>query len=69
MRVTNCMICDKPNPSGHIIVYVNSIAFSGESERDKVAGVICSDHTIWEIISHPSDRFYVDVTADEETGE
>lgn len=61
------MICDKPNPLGHIIVYLDSIASSGEDGM-RTAGVICSDHTIWEVISHPSDRFYIEITADEETG-
>lgn len=47
------MICGAPQPPGHVTV---------NTARGRRVGRVCSKHTLWEIISHSSDRFMVEIT-------
>lgn len=52
----DCMVCGAKQPPGHVVVY--------DENHTRREGRVCSSHTFWEVISHPSDRFMVDITAD-----
>lgn len=52
----DCMVCGAKQPPGHVVVY--------DEQHKHREGRICSSHTFWEVISHSSDRFMVDITVD-----
>lgn len=52
----DCMVCGADQPPGHVVV--------NSPDHKRREGRICSSHTFWEVISHSSDRFMVEITAD-----
>lgn len=52
----DCLVCGALNPPGHVVVY--------DEKHTRREGKVCSQHTFWEVISHSSDRFMVEITMD-----